>query len=211
MRFNILFYKKWIIPTIFQHFYLTIFSQLNIFFLWNICFHNIFIFRFNFFHIVQTATLAKTQHFPLCSSFNNVSLPFDNSTFFLYVSSIFHYSAFFFLFTFFVWFNQRYTPTRETGLFPISHYRISTICCVPKAHGEGHKAHGKDVRRARPTANPRRRPAAMAKPTSPCAFYRAHGKDLCRVFGLTHGKLKHMTAGTSTGNSNGARWRRRIW
>ena len=88
------FTKKWIIPTIFQHFYLTIFSQLNIFFLWNICFHNIFIFRFNFFHIVQTATLAKTQHFPLCSSFNNVSLPFDNSTFFYatYIPSSFHYT-----------------------------------------------------------------------------------------------------------------------
>ena len=64
------------------------------FFSRNICFLNIFIFRFNFFHIVQTATLAKTQHFPLCSSFNNVSLPFDNSTFFYatYIPSSFHYT-----------------------------------------------------------------------------------------------------------------------
>jgi len=92
----------------------------------------------------------------------------------------------------------------------MSYYRIPAICRVPKAHGEGPKTHGIHVRRARSTANPRRRPTTTAKPTSSCAFYRAHGKDLCRVFGAAHGKLKHMTAETSTGNGNGARRRRRI-
>ena len=81
---------------------------------------------------------------------------------------------------------------------------------MPKAHGEGPKTHGIHVRRARPTANPRRRPNTTAKPASPCAFYRAHGKDLSRVFGPANGKLEHMTAGTATGDGNGARRRRRI-
>jgi len=92
----------------------------------------------------------------------------------------------------------------------ITHYQIPAIYRVPKAHGEGPKTHGIHVRRARPTANPRRRPNTTAKPASPCAFYRAHGKDLSRVFGPANGKLEHMTAGTATGDGNGARRRRWI-
>ena len=89
--------------------------------------------------------------------------------------------------------------------FSIDHYRIPAICHVPRAHSVDPKTHGIHFRCARPTANSRRRPTTTAKPASPYAFYRAHDKDFCLVFWPAHGKLKHIMAGTATGDGNGAR------